>query len=195
MVGGLGRKRKRESNNKKEKKKKPQGLRLRCEQREQKKRERERRHELPHMKRAPSLLSPLCIHLTIQFSLFLSLSLSISLSFSISIFFNFFLFPSLSPISLYFLFCFFDTALVGDEQKRIHAKELRNAPVLHAFSHEVFCIRHPRPGLKRSLSHAFSHFLLFFSFLLPHCFISLSFFVSLTLSLSISIWRTSLLVK
>ena len=74
MVGGLGRKRKRESNNKKEKKKKPQGLRLRCEQREQKKRERERRHELPHMKRAPSLLSPLCIHLTIQLSLSISLS-------------------------------------------------------------------------------------------------------------------------
>ena len=163
--------------------------------RESRRREKEKRHELPHMRRFPSLLSPLCIHLTIQFSLFLSLSLSISLSFSISIFFHFFLFPSLSPISLYFLFCFFDTALVGDEQKRIHAKELRNAPVLHAFSHEVFCIRHPRPGLKRSLSHVFSHFLLFFSFLLPHCFISLSFFVSLTLSLSVSIWRTSLLAK
>ena len=98
MVGGFARKRKRESNNKKEKKKKPQGLRLRCEQREQKKRERERRHELPHMKRAPSLLSPLCIRLTIQFSLFPSLSIFISLSLSISIFFNLSL-PFLSTFS------------------------------------------------------------------------------------------------
>ena len=109
IVRGLGRKRKRESNNKKEKKKKPQGLRLRCEQREQKKRERERRHELAHKKRAPSLLSPLCIHLTIQFSLFLSLSLSISLSLLSTFFSLFFLYSLMNPCVL---FCSIDILLL-----------------------------------------------------------------------------------
>ena len=111
MVGGLGRKRKRESNNKKEKKKKPQGLRLRCEQREQKKREREKRHELPHMKRAPSLLSPLCIYLTIQFSLSLSLSLSLSISLSLlSTFFSLSFLYSLMNQCV--LFCSIDILLL-----------------------------------------------------------------------------------
>ena len=111
IVHGLGRKRKRESNNKKEKKKNPQGLRLRCEQREQKKRERERRHELAHKKRAPSLLSPLCIHLTIQFFLSLSLSLSLSISLSLlSTFFSLsFLYSLMNPCVL---FCSIDILLL-----------------------------------------------------------------------------------